>query len=87
MNEQQLIHELSVLLTKVTSSEDLVHRAEAYREQHCDQWYWSDSFSGSFQDWLERKREQIDYEWHRIDHLGHQIAAIRNPEWYERLDI
>lgn len=71
--EKRLIYELQVLLEKVQRSEDLVRRATEFRETR--HYNWSKGVDSYFQDWLERKREQIDYERHRIDRLGQAIAA------------
>lgn len=80
--EERLIYELSVLLDKVQHSEDRVRRAIEFRDTRHQ--HWSKEVDGYFQDWIERKREQIDYEWHRIDRLGEAIAAGQNPK---RADI
>jgi hypothetical protein len=81
-DERKLIYELQVLLEKVQHSEDRVRRAIAFRETRHHNW--SRGVDSYFQDWLERKREQIDYEWHLIDRLGQAIAETwgrsRDPE-------
>lgn len=83
-DERQLIYELQVLLEKVQASEDLVRRAIEFRETR--HYNWSRGVDSYFQDWLERKREQIDYEWHRIDQIGRDIHAGRSAGG-GRLDI
>lgn len=83
--EEKLVYELSVLLRKVQASEELIHKAERYFDEHHDEWLRDmPGFVSHFQDVIERKRELIDYEWHRIDTLGQAIAANRDPS---RLDI
>jgi hypothetical protein len=67
-----LIYEVSLLLKKVQASEDFVVRAEAYfREHHQD---WSKELAGIYLDTLERKKDQIDYEWYLIGRMGDAIA-------------
>lgn len=81
-DEKKLIYELQVLLEKVQHSEDRVRRAIEFRDTRHQ--HWSKEVDSYFQDWIERKREQIDYEWHRIDRLGQEIASAwgrsRDPE-------
>jgi hypothetical protein len=75
-DEKRLIYELGVLLEKVQRSEDRVRRAIEFRESHNQ--YWSKEVDSYFQDWIERKQEQIDYEWHRVDQIGRDIHAGRS---------
>jgi hypothetical protein len=81
MDEDQLIYEVSVLLRKVQDSEDLVERAQAFYDEFSHQW--SEGVSAYFQDYLERKKDQIDYEWYRVGRMGDAIAGGRNYKWVD----
>lgn len=84
MDEDQLIYEISVLLKKVIDSENLVRRMEAFCEAHRQQWHYDRLDTDAYlQDWMERKRDQIDYEWYRIKRMGQAVAAGRNWEWFD----
>lgn len=85
MDEDDLIRELSLLLHKVTASEDLVQQAEAYFEVRKHDW--SRALCGYFLDTLERKRDQIDYEWLRIQRMGQAIASGRAGHWNDAMDL
>lgn len=76
------IDELSLLLRKVTASENLVRRAEAYFYHHSKDW--SPGVCAYFEDLLERKRDMIAYEWDRVGRMGDAIASGRDPR---RMDI
>lgn len=73
--EESLVEELSHLLHRISRSESLVERAEAYyAEKHLCM---SPKLEPYFLDWLERKHDQIEYEWSRVDKLGREIHAGR----------
>lgn len=74
--------ELMLLLDKVTASEDLVRRAELYLERNRHRW--SLGVEAYFRDFLERKKDQIHYEWHRVNAMGTAIALDR---WSSPPDI
>jgi len=80
-DEKKLIYELGVLLEKVQRSEDRVRRAIEFRETRHQNW--SKEVDSYFQDWIERKREQIDYEWYRVDQIGRQIHAGRQSGGFD----
>lgn len=82
MYTEDLIREVDRLLHKVRAAEDFLRRAEAYYVEHSDEW--SDEIAGGYQDALERKREQIEYEWHVIELLGQKISA---GIWYPEIEI
>jgi hypothetical protein len=73
--EESLVEELSHLLHRIARSESLVERAEAYYAEK--QPSMSPKLEPYFLDWLERKRDQIEYEWSRVDKLGREIHAGR----------
>lgn len=73
-----LEYEVSHLLRKVKASEEFVKNAEAYFQEH--QFNMSVEVAGAFLDALERKKDQIHYEWYLIGRLGDQIAAGRGYE-------
>jgi hypothetical protein len=77
-----VINELTLLLEKVRTSEDLLHRAEAFYLEHVDEW--STDFATYFKDMLERKRDQVYYEWYRVGQMGDAVAAGRDMR---RIDI
>lgn len=77
-----MIYELTHLLQKVRRSEDLVERLEVFFDEHHAEW--SPDLTACFMDQLERKKEQIDYEWHLVAKMGDAIAAGRDPH---NLDI
>lgn len=81
MTERELIDEIGRLLERVLASEDLVARVERYRFD--SQRELSEDVQSQIQDWLERKREQIDYEWHRIEHLGQAYSKT----WWKHPQI
>lgn len=78
-DERKLTYEIGVLLAKVTASEEVVHTAELYFEEKHK--HWRLEIEGRFLDLLEKKRTQIDYDWHRIRRLGEAIASGR-AEWW-----
>lgn len=68
--------ELAWLVKKTHRDADLLRRAETYFiERH---YLWSSGVIASFQDLLERKRDQLHYEHSRIEKLGWQIASGRD---------
>lgn len=73
-----LEYEVSQLLHKVRESEKFVERAEEYFQDH--QFNMSVEIAGSFLDALERKKDQIHYEWYLIGQMGDKIAAGRAHE-------
>lgn len=73
-----MINELIRLLEKVAADEDLIWRAEKYYEQYHH--LWSDGVFSYFNDLLERKRDQLEYEKDRIERLGMAIAADRDKQ-------
>lgn len=75
MTEEQLVYEIRVLIDKVHTSEALVREADIFFKNKSHQW--RPEIQSYFLDNLERKRDQIDYEWHRIERLGQAIAAGR----------
>jgi hypothetical protein len=85
VDEEQLIYEISILLDKVHRSETLVETIEAYLKDPTRE------ISGSMRcyvrDVLERKRDQIDYEWLRIKRMGQAIASGRAGHWNDALDL
>lgn len=62
-----------VLLNKVIESEDLVQRAEQYYDEQGHTW--SPGLAAYFRDLLERKKDQIHYEWYRVNKMGMEIAS------------
>jgi hypothetical protein len=74
-----LEYEVGQLLRKVRESEDFVQRAEAYFQEH--QFDMSEEIAGRFLDTLERKKDQIHYEWWVIGQMGDAIAAGRE-NWF-----
>lgn len=73
-----LEYEVSHLLSKVRESEKFVERAEEYFQDH--QFNMSVEVAGAFLDALERKKDQIHYEWYLIGQMGDRIAAGREHE-------
>lgn len=73
--EKSLVEELTHLLHRISRSESLVKRAEVYYDEK--QLSMSPKLEPYFLDWLERKRDQIEYEWSRVDKLGREIHAAR----------
>lgn len=71
------IRKLSELLYRIKHSESLVQRAEAFYERcHHD---WSREARGHFLDVIERKKDQIAYEWDQVFRMGTAIASGRDP--------
>lgn len=69
--------DLELLLTKISDSEDLIERAEAfYAEKHRE---WSDGVCITFEKFLERKRDQVHFERHLAEQMGWSIALDRDP--------
>jgi hypothetical protein len=81
MDEDQLIYEVSALLRRVQASEALVEEAQAYYDEYGH--LWSEGVRGFFLDYLERKRDQIEYEWYKVGRMGDAIAAGRNYQWVD----
>lgn len=74
--------ELTLLLLKITDSEDFIDRAERfYAAKHSD---WSDGVAAAFEKFLERKRDQILYEKERVETMGWNMAL---GHWPPRMDI
>lgn len=69
------IDELALLLEKVRVAEDLIQRAEVFLYTRKDQW--APVLVANFEDMLERKRDQLDYEWHLVKKMGMKIATDR----------
>lgn len=84
MDEDELIYEISRLLHRVKESEDVLYKAELYYQEHY--YEFSKEFAAYFQDMLERKRDQIEYEYYRIKRMGEAIASGRNYMWEDTLD-
>lgn len=72
------IEELQRLVSKAAASEDLLRRAYEFYDQHFEEWH--ADFRAHFADYLERKQEQIYYEWHLVDKIGLMIALDRKIE-------
>lgn len=69
---------LVLLLEKIERSEDLLARFEAYFvDPERDL---SRQLRAYLLDWMERKRDQIDYERHRVYQIGLAIAAGRDTD-------
>lgn len=81
---EELTREVSRLLEKVQTSERTVHRAEAFYLIHRDEW--REEIAASFMDILERKKDQIHYEWDRIGRLGDAISRHLGREWNSDLE-
>lgn len=77
-----MIDELLLLLNKIGAGEHLLDQAEEYYAEYHQQW--SSEVAAYFRDMLERKKELIDYEWHRVYKMGLAIALDRDPD---QLDI
>lgn len=73
--------ELTLLLDKIRASEDLVERAEIYFAEKSHQW--SDGVAMEFEKFLERKRDQIHYEYHLLERMGWKVALGHDS----RMDI
>lgn len=73
LDQQDQLEELQRLLGRVAQMEGLVDRVQAYFDEHHH--LWSAGLSSYFMDFLERKREQVEYEWHRIHQLGRSYAS------------
>jgi hypothetical protein len=74
--------DIAHLLEKVTKSEERVALAEAYYKKMMPIWaeeLHGEEIAAYFLDILERKKDQIDYEWYRIDQMGRAIASGRHP--------
>lgn len=69
--------ELEHLLSKIRNSEDLIDRAEAYFREHRGDW--SDGVAAYFEIFLERKREQVHFEYELVEKMGRNIALDRYP--------
>lgn len=67
---------LVMLLDKIHRNEDLLHHFEEYYLLTENRW--SPGAASYFRDWMERKRDQIDYEKHRVSQIGLAIAAGRD---------
>lgn len=67
-----MIDEIQLLLDKIHASEDLVERAEAFFAEKNKQW--SDGVAMEFEKFLERKRDQIHYEYHLLERMGWKVA-------------
>lgn len=77
-----MMDELVLLIDRVTASENLYQRLEAfYAAKHHE---WSPTVASYFKDMLQRKLDQIDYEWHRVHQMGRAVASGRSEQ---RVDI
>lgn len=63
--------ELVWLIDKVQDDEDLLQRAEAYFKEN--QHRWSRGVLSSFMNLLERMKDQLYYEQHRLEMLAWRI--------------
>lgn len=76
-----MIDDLSHLIRKVRTSEALVEKVgHFYEERHSEL---SDEVCAYILDWVERKQDQIDYEWYLVGKMGDAIAAGRDPNQIE----
>lgn len=76
MNLTQLEQELVWLTKKVKADESLIQRAEDFFD--AKQYLWSRDVLAYFLDMLERKKEQLYYEQHRLEKLAWQIVMERD---------
>lgn len=76
-----LEYEVAHLLRKVLASEEFVQQAEEYFQDH--QFNMSVEVAGSFLDALEKKKDQIHYEWYMIGRMGDAIASGREGWWVD----
>lgn len=67
---------LMLLLEKISNSESLLNRFEEHF-LHPDR-EWSKPVASYLMDWMERKRDQIDYEKHRVTQIGLAVASGRD---------
>lgn len=74
-----LTREVSRLLAKVQASEQLVTRLEAFYLIHRDEW--REEIAAYFLDIIERKKDQIHYEWDRIGRMGDAISRHLGRTW------
>lgn len=73
------------LLNRVLAAEEFVQNAEQfYDELHMT---WREDIAAYYRDGLERKKDLIQYEWHRINKLGMQIALEQGRSIEEALDL
>lgn len=73
MTQQE--RELVWLTKKVKADEDLIEKAEEYFDEN--QHRWSRGVLYSFMNMLERKKDQLYYEQHRLEMLAWKIVEAR----------
>lgn len=73
LREQEL--ELAWLVKKVKDNENLVERAEDYFEENHHRW--SKEVTAYFLDMLEKMKDQLYYEQHRLEKLAWKLEMDR----------
>lgn len=72
------VDEITLLVNKISDSEDLIERAEAFYAEHSHEW--SDGVAAYFEIFLERKRDQVHYEKHLLERMGWRVALEQDPD-------
>lgn len=75
MNLTQAEQELIWLTKKVNADEDRIRRAEDYFDEH--QREWSRGVLSYWLNMIERMKDQLYYEQHRLEMLAWQIIEVR----------